>query len=342
METMHEFFDPQVKSEIKKRLRALRLPYSAHQILKHGLDQLLAIASSRAWCLPPTKLEDEIHHYSSRYTVLGLKGPRPVLRSSLEKNLAEELALKIDASIKFFELAIDADLLVRPILLYYSCAHICGVYTRAFFDWQNDSRKHGLQCNHASGNVAKTKVTIGKRGQFPRLATTCFLLSGMPSCFSDLVTYSSPPTSHTGPGELLEKFGKAEVGSPITELTLDELITFDYGKRLKIVREQHGFHKFKGLPTTAFLIDVITLFVGSSLARYDVIGWREILEGKNNSYRIHFEETFERFQNSMINYLLAMLENPSFSFDQAFLPTQPSPYSHNDRTRFKDDPNYVS
>lgn len=335
-------FDWQAKSEIKKRFRALRLPYSAHQILKQSLDQLQSLTSSRVWGLPPTKFADEIQHYTSRHKALGLNGPRPILRKSLELDFAEEMAIKIDASINFLELAISSDLLIKPILLYYSCAHLCGVYTRVFFDWQQDDRHHGLNCTHRPGNVVATKLSVAKKGQFPRLATTCFLLSGWPSCFSELVTYYSTPTSDTGPGELLEKFGQVEKGSPKTELTLDEIITFDYGQQLKPIRQQHGFHKFKGLPTTAFLIDVITLFVGSSLARYDVIGWGKILEGKTNSYRIHFEETFERFQNSTVNYLLAMLENPSFSFDQAFHPTQPSPYSHADHTRFKGDPNYAS
>jgi hypothetical protein len=333
--------DQQAKSEIKKRFRALRLPYTAHQILKQSLERLYSTDSRRAWCLPKTKFADEVHHYSARHTALNLSGPLPVLRNSLELDFAQEQALKIDASLKFHELAKDTDLLIKPILLYYSCAHICGVYTRVFFNWKQDSRKHGLNCSHISRNVACTKVSVAQTGQFPRLVTTCFLLSGMPSCFSKLVTYSSTPELHTGPGELLENFGKVEIGSPVTELTLDELVKFDYGRQLKIVREKHGFHKFKGLPTTAFLIDVITLFVGSSLARYDVIGWREIVEGKSNPYRIHFEETFERFQSSTINYLLAMLENPFFSFDNHILPSQPSPYSHDDHTRFKDDPNYA-
>ena len=338
---MYELLDQQIQSETKKRLRSLRLPHSASPILIESQNKLFAIVSSRAWALPSTKLIDEIQHYSSRHRALSLKGPRPILRNPLTPISAEELALKIDISLKFLELAINADLVIKPILLYYSCVQICGVYTRVFFDWQNDSRGHGLKCSHESGNVANTKVHIDHKGQFPRLAATCFLLSGMPSCFSELVTYSSEPTLHIGPGELLEKFGKIEIGYPITELTLDELVTFDYGKRLKNVREQHGFHKFKGLPTTAFLIDVIALFVGSSLARYDVIGWKNIVDGKNNSYRIFFEEAFERYQEKTIHYLLKMLENPDFSFDQSFTPTQPSPYSHDDRSRFKNDPNCV-
>jgi hypothetical protein len=182
-------------------------------------------------------------------------------------------------------------------------------------------------------------VSIAKKGQFPRLAATCFLLSGMPSCFSELVTYLATPTAHTGPAEHLEKFGKTEIGSPVTKLTLDELVTFDYGMRLKAVRERHGFHKFKGLPTTAFLVDVICLFLGSSLARYDVLGWREILEGRSNPYRIHFEETFDRFRGFLANSLLTMLEDPNSRFEDRIIRSQPSPYSHDDHSRFKDDPN---
>lgn len=339
---MYELLDQQTKSETKKRLRALCLPHSANQILSQSLAQLHAAEGSRSWALPPTKFADEVLHYASRHRALGLKGPRPSLRGSLKPAFAEELALKIDSSLNFSKLASGADPLVKPILLYYSCAHLCGVYTRAFFEWQQDSRTHGLTCRHKPGDVANTEVSIAKMGQFPRLVAACFLLSGMPSCFSKLVTYSSTPTAHTRSGELLEKFGKTEIGSPVAKLTLDELATFDYGKHLRTVRERHGFHKFKGLPTTAFLVDVITLYLGSSLARYDVLGWREILEGKNNSYRIHFEEAFDRFQSFTISSLLAMLENPLLTFDDRIIPSQPSPYSHDDHSRFKNDPNYAS
>ena len=99
--------------------------------------------------------------------------------------------------------------------------------------------------------------------------------------------------AHTEPGGFLEKFGKNEEGVPVTVLTLDELLNFDFGRRLQAIRSHFGFHKFKGLPTTAFLIDIIILFVASSLARYDVLGWQQVLDGKNNSYRIQFEEAFE-------------------------------------------------
>jgi len=156
------------------------------------------------------------------------------------------------------------------------------------------------------------------------------------------VTYSCQPTTHVGPGGLLENFGKDELGAPIPRPSLHELANFDFGMRLKAVRGRHGFRMFRGLPTTAFLLDVVTLFLGSSLARYDVLGWKRILEGKDNSYRIHFEEAYERFLTSGIDLLLASLESPLQDFDRRLIPSQPSPYSHDDESRFAKDPNYES
>jgi hypothetical protein len=145
----------------------------------------------------------------------------------------------------------------------------------------------------------------------------------------------------TEPGGFLENFGKNEKGVPVTAMTLDELLNFDFGRRLQEVRSHFGFHKFKGLPTTAFLIDIIILFVASSLARYDVLGWQQVLDGKNNAYRIQFEEAFERFQRFMVNALLVAFESPFKGFDARFFQTEPSPYSHDDHSRFDKDPNHA-
>jgi hypothetical protein len=99
-----QLFDHQVDSDTKKRLRALRLPHAACRILGQSLGHLLATTSSRAWCLPVTRFADEVSHYSARHKALGLQGPRPVLRDSLEADLAQEFALRIDAGVKFLEL----------------------------------------------------------------------------------------------------------------------------------------------------------------------------------------------------------------------------------------------
>lgn len=332
-------YDQKAQPLIVRRRRSLRLPHAANSVLAAGLATLHGPTASRSWTLPPTSFPEEVVHYYSRHKALGAKGPRPNLRTGISSSLAEEQALKIDAALNFAELGERSDPLVRPILLYYACAHLCGVYSRTFFEWECDNRSHGLTCSHKPGDLPNTQIGVADSGQFPRVVATCFLLTGQPSCFSPLVTYSRQPTAHTGSGELLENFGKKELGAPVTSLTLNELANFQFGVHLKAVRQRHGFHKFRGLPTTAFLLDVLTLFLGSSLARYDVVGWKRILEGRDNSYRIHFEETYERFLTVGIDLLLGSLEQPLQDFDRRLLPSQRSPYSHDDTSRFKNDPN---
>lgn len=335
---MFDVRDRFAKQDIMRRRRQLRLPHSASFILREGLAKLRKMNRSVSWGLPETPFSDEVLNYYQRHNSLQLSGPRPKLRRALDDSFAEEQAIKIDAGLSFAALAESADPLVRPILLYYSCMHFCGVFTRAFFDWENDNRSHGLACRHCHGNVSNTEIEVNN-GQFPRLVATCFLLDGQPSCFSTLVTYSAKPMFQTGPGELLENFCKREQGNPIKNISLDQLVNFDFGAALSCVRQHHGFNKFKFLPSTAFLIDVISLFVGSSIARYNVLGWRNILEGRDNSYRVHFEETYERFQTYTIDALLAILEDPSRTWGKPLFLSVASPYSHRDHYRFKDDPN---
>lgn len=269
--------DQNAKDLNNKRRRSLRLPHSAHAVLSESLARLHQVIAPRWWALPPTSFSDEVAHYYSRHKELRAKGPRPRLRTAMSPSHAEEQALRIDVALSFADLGQRADPLIKPILLYYACAQLCGVFSRAFFDWELDQRNHGLECNYKE-DVSKTQINIKDSGQFVRIAVTCFLFSSQPSCFSPLVSYSRQPTDHRGPGELLENFGKIELGEArIANLTLDELANFDFGTHLQKVRRTHGFHKFRGLPATAFLLDVLTLFLGSSLARYDVLRWKQIL-----------------------------------------------------------------
>lgn len=332
---LHDLFESQ---KANRRRRALRLPESAQSIFQSSLQRLFAAKASRAWTLPESDFPVELQHYYDRHRVLAHKGPVPRLRKSVEPMIARELSIKIDAALNFAELARNADPLVKPILLYYSCAHLCGVYTRAFLEWERDSRGHGLSCKHNAQDPAKTVISIEQSGQFPRLCVACFVFTGRPGVFTPLVVYSGKPTAHTGPGELLERFGTIELGEPIESLSVSELATFDFCGQLKGVRTRHGLHKNKGLPTSAFLLDVITLFVASSLARYDVLGWKRILDGNDNSLRILFEETYERYLETCIDVLLASIEDPLGDFDRRQIPSRPSPYSHDDHFRFQRDP----
>jgi len=182
---MFELLDQQAKPIIKKRRQEYRLPFTVHDRLKTSHASLLNTKISRFWALPESVYRDEIVHYCKKLKDLGISGPHPKLRSSLEKRTSEELAMKIDAALNFAALAENSDELIKPILLYYSSAHLCGVYTRAFFNWTKDRHSHGLQCTYRK-DVGETIIKMNA-GQFQRLASTCFLLTGHPSCFSDLL-----------------------------------------------------------------------------------------------------------------------------------------------------------
>ena len=76
---MYALLDQRARLETKKHLRALRLPYSANQILSQSLAKLLTTKTSRSWALPSTRFPDEVLHYSSRHAALGLKASYPTV-----------------------------------------------------------------------------------------------------------------------------------------------------------------------------------------------------------------------------------------------------------------------
>jgi hypothetical protein len=326
--------------EATRRLRRLRLPYTAREVLSGGLARLKAVKESRVWGLGETKLVDEVNHYHQRMRELAIKGPLPTLREAIPEKFVEEAALQLDAAANFLELSREADPYVRPILLYYSCAHACGVYTRAFFDWKCDARSHGITCSHKPRDPTATEIQFKKQGLFPRLASALYILSGWPNCFSSLVTCSTGPTFHTEEGGLLARFCKEERGDPIEKLTLKELSEFDYSMQIRNLRLRHGFHIIRALPGTTFLIDFAFLFAASSMARYDILGWRAVLNGESNALRLEFDDVFDRWERYGFRAVLAALENPTVSVDSPLTAAHPSPYSHRDTMRFPVDPNW--
>jgi hypothetical protein len=336
-----EIMARQAREEIPRRRLRLRMPYLAHDIFCASLDKLRCRVGSRYWTLPDTKFPDEVKHFRKRKDTLGLKRQSPMLRKGLPRRTTDVLSTRIDSALKLLEQAEREGPINRPIDVYYSCSTLCEVYSRIFFTWGANERKgHGISCRHQDDRrrVGQSTVNVQPNGTFPRLETTLFLLWGWPSCFSDLVTYSSRPTAHTGPGEYLEKFCAQEVGTPLTQQTLEDLYGFDYTAQVRALRLRHGFHKFNGLTPTAFLLDYMVLFVASSLARYDAAGWHEVLAGRSNPYRKLFEETFERYRDFTADALLSAIEEPSFTMRDSLIPSVASPYCHSHR-RFGGNPN---
>jgi hypothetical protein len=318
----------------------MRLPFTLNKILTDRHLELTNAFSSRSWALPETSFVSEVDHYSKRLRILKPKAEVPALIPAVEPQHSEEIALRIGSALDLASLAERADPMIRPIILYYSCAHLVGAYGRAYLSWENDKRGHGLTCRHKSREVESTEVSCEHRGLFAKTAASLFLYTGEVTPFTSIVTFASSPTQWTGAGEYLENFGINEVGAPLGTLKLSEISAFDYSARLRTVRVHHGFHKFRGLPSTALLMDIIVLFLAGSMARYDILGWKSVQEGRSNPFRSLFEETYERYITFGMDAILRGIENPFNGPGDRLIRSQPSPYSHDDHSRFATDPNY--
>lgn len=318
---------------------SLKLPYTAKNILQDSLNQLNNLSRSLTLHLPETKFVDEVIHYSERSQVLTKKLSYPKLKKTIGLPAAKDLSTRLNIALRLIDLSKTVDKLIEPIILYYGCVQLCGIFTRAYFDWENDRQGHGVSFVLSNEGVGEVSIKIEDHGMFPRLAATCFLRSGYPSCFTRCVTYLTKPISHNGPGEQLEHFGKCELGDPLRKITLQEIANFDYAKHVKKVLKKHGFHQFNGLTDTAFLIDIITLYLASMFARYNTLRWQEILDGETNPYRLHFDQTFERFRNFTTDRIVLMIGDVECQLDSWIGNIQCSPYSERDK-RFKNHPNY--
>lgn len=296
--------------EVERTRRALALPHSAERILGQSLSYLHTASGSRGWSLPSTTFSSEVEFYRLQHQASGIKGPRPELRSTMDRKTAEDLALKLDASFEFVEMSQRASPYVSPILLYYGAAHATGAYSRAFFSWRKDSQKHGVAIVHKQGNLAETAIRIEDSGHFKRLVATTFLLTGNPILYSELVTYAGVPEAHTEPGGLLEAFCQSRARQLPSTLTLGNLMQVNLREEVEKLRLEMGFHKWWGLPATLFVWDFLLILVASSLARYDVVGWRSVLEGKENDYRLRFDAAFERFRDAGFSHVAYTLSEP--------------------------------
>jgi hypothetical protein len=78
--TNFEIHERHAAVEATRRLRRLRLPYTAREVLGGGLERLKAVKEPRVWGLAETRLVDEVNHYHQRMKELAIKGPLPTLR----------------------------------------------------------------------------------------------------------------------------------------------------------------------------------------------------------------------------------------------------------------------
>jgi hypothetical protein len=305
--------------------RELSLPFSATRVLASSLVTLRTAVGERAWSLAPTTVESEVARYAAEHVRESAMGPVPELKAVIDLEAAESTALRLTAGIEFLEMARTASPGVSPMVRYYGAAHVTAALSRAFLEWSSDNRNHGLEASHRDP-IGNTVLTIKPKGHFRRLVAASFLLNGGPSIFDDLVSFAGQPVANMGPGEALEHFQATNRGAFPSSLTLDGLLRLNLVDLVENLRQSLGLHKWHRLPETLFLYDFLVLFLASSVARYNVIGWREILEGRTNAYRNAFDASFSRIDQFMLPHVVETLYSPSPFWNQR--PTSGGPYSN--------------
>ena len=285
-----------------ERRRMLAETASAESVLNSTITRLNSTDTTLPG-RPGARFSETLNQYASRHAELGLEGPRPRLRAELERKNASQMSRKIEAATQYLNLAQAADPLVQPVLMYYAYAHLSSVYTRSLFDWENDHPSEGISFEHQA-KPERTVVKLQPNGHIARLATTLTICQALPNCFSELFT-----------DQTRAKGGKAEVGEPIAELTLADLAAFDFATECDLVARRFGVDANVVAAHTQVVLDAITISLGRSFGRYDVRGWRRILEKSDHTLRIHFQKCFDRFVCFLADYFIAALFDPFLAID---------------------------
>ena len=286
-------------AEARRRRREMSTPRALRSLLESAQNKIHHSKTSCQGALPPTTIAKEVNHYSQRWLELGLDGPYPKNAPPITAEQADDIAVRINAAGQYLALATEADELVRPVLLYYSCANVVAAQCRSFFTWEKYREAHGLSCDGGT-DVWTTRVTIKKNGAFARLVTTMFLLTGKPTPFDRLVAYSQGPTAS----------GQKETNDPVHQLTLRELADFDLVAKDLAVGEAFGLQGGVATSEISFYVDTMVLFAASHLARYKPVLWRSVLDGRTNDSRLVFDDAFERYSMFGFDRVLAILAEP--------------------------------
>jgi len=296
-------------AEYRAARRRVVLPGPLMDILRRRQDWIHRQNDVRAEGQEGTTIAKEVCHYAEMTGRLAPKAPSVSNRSTVRLAHAEDLASRLAAAVDYLELARDAAPLIKPVLLYYSCANLTGVLSRAFFEWEPDHLGHGMKVEHHA-DPTKTRVRIERNGYFPRLAITLFLLTGRPTPFIPVVAFA---------GEADES--RQVVGDPVRDLSLAELMAFDVTERVDALLQHHGIAKWahwKGpsYGETAFLLDVLLMYVASSYARYQPARWSMILAGSPGTGEMaaSFGDAFERFDKFGFDRVLSLLGVDDWDF----------------------------
>lgn len=197
-------------------------------------------------------------------------------------------ATKLKNARVLFEQATQSIEEVRPVSMYYGAISFLDFVTSCVVRRVSKGNpSHGLRvtCGDSGWNFDRDwprkncSVEMSTSGDFP-FYVDALTIAGWPSLFSGFRlhrdTKGSPYQVIENPAPLL-KTGK---------LSFDLLCNFDFEVYIK---NNPGLHKWlrngkdmAALKVTAFLIDVVIVYIASCLSRYYVPAWRDVIDGRKS------------------------------------------------------------
>lgn len=204
--------------------------------------------------------------------------------SATDEKIVREIALNARQARAFYETSKGMSELTRPIILFYSFEKLANVIVLNTFENISDSFSHGLSYRNGV-------LSVMKEGLFPRLH----------DC------YSSDPTIY------LKKY----------QFRLEDLCKCGQTSEQKIVQMMNDVtirmqirDELSGGEVEISEIDREFLFLYSlsSLARYNVNEWSDIIEGKNDDLIIDIRRYLHSIQTTYPNWLLNFLHFKRLNF----------------------------
>jgi hypothetical protein len=312
---------------LQERRSRLRIASTAHPVWGRGLTKLQEAGVALIPELGMAKYVDAAELYGKELEKSRGKVAIPRGKNVLEKEDSEFLADCVDSSLHMLDSALEADVVVRPMLFYYSVAQLFGAWSRTYLHWVPENRdSHGLSFNRNDRDVGESKITLQDDGFFPRLESMLWLIYGQGSVFSRVL-----PLPYEG-GRVQEYRRNRKLPEvprndrAVRELSLKDLVEFSVERRVEEAEASFGVDKTRLTVATRLLLDVLLLYTASCLSRYNPRTWKEVLLGRKYSYRLHFDAVFERSQGFAVDYALALMENPARNLGQSLESDVGHPY----------------
>jgi hypothetical protein len=240
------------------------------------------VSNFRSFRISSPTLTTHVHRLDEFKKANNLQKASPKLEilpqvGATDEKIVREIALNARQTRAFYETSKNMSELTRPIILFYSFEKLANVILLNTFEHIPDSFSHGLSYHNGV-------LYIMKEGLFPRLH----------DC------YSSDPAIYLNKYQF--KLENLCICAPTSEQKILDMMN-DITIRIQIRDELSG----KDVEISEIDREFLFLYSLSSLARYDVNEWSDIIEGRNDDLIIDIRRYLHSIQTTYPNWLLNFL-----------------------------------